>query len=167
MDIEALRDDLDYDASSGVFRWRHGVRTGNGALRLKPMDIAGTRSSDGYWQIRWRGKIYRAHRLAWLHVYGRWPSKLIDHINGDPLDNRIANLREASYALNNANSRIRKNNKSGYKGVSWSENAGRWGAWFSLHGKTRHLGYFDSPEAAHEAYFEAASAAFGEFARAA
>ena len=168
IDISALRDDLAYDPETGVFTWRHGVVTGNGAFRLKPGQVAGTNTGDGlYRQFKWRGHLYRAHRLAWLYVHGEWPVGEIDHINRDGRDNRIANLRLATRAQNLGNTRRRTTNQSGFKGVTWSAHAKRWSAWIATGGNTRHLGYFDTPEAAHQAYANAAKTAFGEFARAA
>ena len=64
---------------------------------------AGTPDREGYVVIRYAGKGYKAHRLAWLHVYGRWPNGPLDHINRLKNDNRIENLRETDDALNQHN----------------------------------------------------------------
>lgn len=167
IDITALRNDLEFNPDTGIFRWRHGVASGNGAMRVKPGQEAGTNTTDGYRQIRWRGRIYRTHRLAWLYVYGEWPDGEIDHVNGNGRDNRLSNLRIASRSQNVANTRCRKTNKAGRKGVTWSPHAGRWSAWIGAGGKTKHLGYFETRDQAHEAYKDAAQRAYGEFARAA
>jgi hypothetical protein len=85
-----VRELLDYDPKTGVFRWRSTTRKGEQAG-----SVAGSLQSDGIWRILVNGREYNAHRLAWLHVYGKWPPLVLNHINGDKADNRIANLREA------------------------------------------------------------------------
>jgi len=153
--IEILR----YEPETGDFIWlvnrgkaREGARAGN-------------RQSGGYLQVRIRGRNYYAHRLAFLYVHKRWPSQHIDHINGIPYDNRIANLREATPGQNMHNSVKPKNNTSGYKGVSLEKRTGRWRASIKVNNKIRHLGTYDTPEEAYEAYKEAAKKLHGEFAR--
>lgn len=87
---------------------------------------------------------------------------IVDHRNSDGLDNRRCNLRPASHSLNNANSFIRRTNKTGFKGVQIC--AGRFDAYISVGGRTRRIGRFHSGEAAARAYDAAALRAFGEFA---
>lgn len=86
-----------------------------------------------------------------------WP--YVDHINGDGLDNRRANLRQASHAQNMANTPLKINNQSGFKGVS--RHRERWRAQCG----PQYLGLFSSPESAASAYDAAALAMYGEFAR--
>lgn len=90
---------------------------------------------------------------------------LPDHINGNTLDNRRNNLREATGSQNQCNKRILKNNKSGYRGVSWSARNGKWVAYIKLQRVQKFIGYFDNPEDAHLAYLEAAATIHGEFCR--
>lgn len=105
------------------------------------------------------------HRLILARELGRelLPKEFVDHINGDGLDNRRINLRIATHQQNIRNQRLSKANTSGYKGVSKRNK--RWGSCISVDGKTIHLGRFDTPEEAHEAYCQAARKYFGEFAR--
>ena len=89
----------------------------------------------------------------------------VDHRDGDGLNNRRANLRVATVLENQFNARRRKDNASGFKGVSWHRAAGKWYAHISLNRKRFHLGTFDTPEAAHAAYAAASAAFHGEFGR--
>jgi hypothetical protein len=132
---ERLKEVLDYDPGTGVFRWR---ATGSGRKAKVGSELNGR----GYLQVRVAGKRYYAHRLAWLYVYGAWPREYIDHINRDTADNRIANLREATPAENQQNRDTNKNNTSGYLGVSWRKDCSRWAAKIMVDGKHHRLGLF-------------------------
>lgn len=155
-----LRALLAYEPETGFFRWL--VNT----PRTKAGKIAGSPHNMGYWEIRVRveGVKYRflAHRLAWFWGHNEWP-KYLDHINGNPLDNRIANLRPATNAQNTANGKRRITNKSGYKGVV--ARGQRWAAHIMKNGQQIWLGAYDSPEQAYAAYTAAAKHHFGEFAK--
>jgi hypothetical protein len=98
--------------------------------------------------------------------YGEQPPHVIDHANGDPHDNRISNLRCATFSQNTANSRLRKNTTSRFKGVLWNKQCKKWQARIKHHGKVLHLGLFTDPVQAHYAYVMAARAVHGPFARA-
>jgi hypothetical protein len=153
-----VRELFDYDASTGELRWRGGRRAGG---------IAGMVNKAGYRVVWGRGgkesrKMFLAHRLIWLWVYGEWPTK-IDHISGDKADNRLANLRQATNSGNSANSRLQARSKSGFKGV-WRHGPG-WAASIRKDNVTRHLGTFPTPELAYAAYCRAADSLHGEFAR--
>ena len=106
----------------------------------------------------------KAHRLAWFFVYGEWPQKQIDHINGNKSDNRISNLRLATASQNLSNKGITKSNTSGYKGVSFNRTKKKWMASIKVNKKSINLGYFLTPEEASEAYKAAAIKHHGEFA---
>jgi len=150
---EQLRKLLHYNPATGVFTWRtsgFGMKRGN--VAGKEWNYA--KSNLFYWRIGIIKKRYYAHRLAWLYVYGVWPSYEIDHIDGNGLNNCINNLREAKRHENMQNV-IFKTNKSGYIGVSWSKIAKKWQAQISNKLKRHHLGYYDTPEAAHAAYLAA------------
>ena len=142
---ERLRELLTYNPETGAFRHRiirRGVTCGS---------VAGSDNGRGYLRISVDGIGYRAHRLAWLYVYGVWPADQLDHINGDQSDNRIVNLREASPDQNQQNRTISKYNKCGIPGVSWDKTAGKWRAAIKVKGKYKSLGRFDSLEAAAKA----------------
>lgn len=156
---ERLLEVLEYNQETGVFVRR--ISTNNNS---KVGDVAGSHDTQGRIQIRIDGKFYSAHRLAWFYVHGEWPPQQIDHINMVRDDNRIANLRLANNAQNKANAALRPDNRSGFKGVTNKD--GRYRARIRIEGRLHSLGYFATPEEAHEAYKRAARKAFGEFFRA-
>lgn len=147
---DELKSLLAYDAVTGVFTWRVSRPT-----KIKPGDVAGNVTSKGYVTIGVKGKLYRAHRLAWLYLYGRWPVNEIDHINRIRSDNRIVNLREADRFVNTQNTTLQCNNKSGFRGVGWHKHRKAWRARISVKGKMKELGYFSTCEKAAEAYLKA------------
>jgi hypothetical protein len=146
-----------YDPQTGVFRWREPPhwRVSRGAL-------AGYYKNNRYLCIVVDGRSYVAQRLAWLYIYGEWPNGLVDHINCDRGDNRIANLRIADRVQNQANRGRPRTNRTGYKGVR-RESANSWSAKIRRNGEERWLGTFQSPEAAGRAYALAAVEVDGEF----
>lgn len=93
------------------------------------------------------------------------PGELVDHIDGDRLNNRRSNLRVATQSQNQFNRSKPRNNTSGFKGVSWKKSHKSWQAIIKVHGKHIHLGYFDIPEEAHAAYMKAACKYAGQYAR--
>jgi len=155
---ERLINALAYDRETGIFRWRVQLTP-----RAKIGSVAGWVNDAGYCQIRLDGISYAAHRLAWFYVYGKWPSKDVDHIRG--LSNRIDNLREATTAQNARNRTRQRNNTSGYKGVAWHKGSGKWAAQIGVDGRLRYLGVYDTKEAAYRAYCKAAEEMHQEFAR--
>lgn len=112
-------------------------------------------------------KKTRLHRVVMERILGRplRSSENVDHINGDSLDNRRANLRLATPTENARNARRSAANTSGYKGVTRCRRNGKWEAQIRIDGRNKFLGYFDDLEQAHAAYCEAAIHHFGEFAR--
>lgn len=107
--------------------------------------------SNGYRKLSVDGREYLVHRVAWLIVTGEWPECEIDHINGDPSDNRLDNLREATRAENCQNLAW-SGNAAGAPGVSFCKANGLWHAQITIRMKNEHLGYFASKDAAAEAY---------------
>lgn len=123
-----------------------------------------SRANSFYASANIQGKVIHMHRL--ILGLERGDHRLVDHKEaGQTLDNRRSNLRVATYAQNRRNSRLGKNNKSGYKGVSWWAPQGKWRAHFKINGVTKYLGTFQTPEQAHAAYTRAAIEHYGEFAR--
>lgn len=89
----------------------------NRAYNAQKGDIAGDINSTGYRRVNVDGKRYLVHRVIWLYLYGEWPNGQIDHIDGDKLNNRLANLQVVSAQGNSRNSKRYSNNKSGVTGV--------------------------------------------------
>ena len=149
---EIVRALLDYDRGTGEFRWKFSV-----GQRAKSGGAAGCLGPNGYVHINVIGHACYAHRLAWLYVYGEWPSEQVDHINGKRNDNRIANLRDVSHVGNCQNKRaaLPSNKSSGLLGVSWSSAMKKYGAQIVCNGVTHKLGYFDDKHDAHAAYVDA------------
>lgn len=154
-----VRNALSYDPATGELRWR----TSTGRKRVKPGALAGNLTPNGYRFVGIRGRRYAAHKLAWVHAYGRWPRGHVDHIDGNPRNNALSNLREATNAQNCHNSRVRRDNSSGCKGVSWRKGRQKWIAKVSCNGRAVQVGSFDNPEDAAAAYLDAASRLHGEF----
>ncbi len=102
------------------------------------------------------GKDYNAHRLAWLYMYGVWPEKLVDHINGRRDDNRIGNLRELSNTENQQNRRrAARHSSTGLIGVSQGRREGTFRAHITLNRERQFLGHFSDPLQAQQAYINA------------
>jgi hypothetical protein len=155
---ELLKELLHYDPETGRFTWRER------SLSSFPNDRVGNTwnsrfagSNAGYNRKKPCGKSYchillfkkprKAHRLAWIYMYGCVKNE-IDHINGNGLDNRISNLREVTKLENAKNHRKRITNKSGYTGVSWCRRTNKWRAEIKSNGKYFSLGYFEEIESA-------------------
>lgn len=143
---------LAYCQATGSFTWLQNRRGG-----ARRGDAAGTKTKTGYVQIHVAGRLYFGHRLAWLMTYGAWPSCVIDHIDGDGMNNRIANLRDVSVQVNQQNQRRahRSNKSSGLLGAHFDAVTGRWMAKISNANRTFNLGRYDTAEKAHAAYLKA------------
>jgi hypothetical protein len=158
---EAIRAAIAYDPHSGSLTWL--VDSG----RARAGKEAGFSDERGSRSVIIAGRRLKAHRVAWLLTYGEWPDLEVDHIDGDPSNNRLSNLRLANHTQNLGNMKRRRDNATGFKGVHYHKAARRYCAQVCA-GKVRHyLGLFDTPQEAHAAYIAAAERLFGEFARAA
>lgn len=115
-----------------------------------PGGAVGSRKSDGRVIIQIDGVEYKAHRLAWLMYYGSEPEGEIDHINRDPSDNRIENLRCVTHAENMYNRGVHKNNTSGTPGVRWHKTTSRWKVEIGVDGRLLSVGYYKTKEEAIE-----------------
>lgn len=165
MSLDTIRDYLSYDPETGIFRWiaRPSIRVIVGAEAgcVKPQPNQPSRRFIGF-----DGTTYMASRLAWFFIHGEMPPPeiKIDHRNRNQDDNRISNLRactQAENCLNRIGNRQRKNKDSGFKGVHWHPDRGKWTASF----RHKYLGIFLDPVEAAHAYDHAAMAYDPEFAR--
>jgi hypothetical protein len=143
-----------YDEDSGKLFWRRSPN------RRKPVgSLAGCLSlKTGRWVVSVCGKHYLAHRVVWAIKTGAWPKLLIDHINGDPLDNRFENLRDVTHSTNMQN--IRKaypRSKTGVLGVHLEPNSKRYPyfAGIRVDGKKRVIGRYKTVQEAQSAYLDA------------
>lgn len=116
----------------------------------KEAGVIVTKKRKKYRRIDICGQKIYAHRIAWAIHYGEHPGEEIDHINGDSLDNSIANLRQVSHQENCKNVKLQAGSRSGYCGVSWHEETGKWRARVKINGKEQHIGLFDDPQEAAE-----------------
>lgn len=121
---------LSYNPATGEFTWNKcpdKPKAWNTRWAGKKAGYRGPKS-HGYVQICVDGKLYLAHRLAWLYSNGEHPPAHVDHIDGDPSNNALANLRPASCSENLSNMKLKINNTSGEKGVAWDKSKKRWKA---------------------------------------
>ena len=136
-----------YNNETGEFLYR--VKRNNMAAGMRVGYI-----SKGYWMCRVKNKMFLVHRLIWLYVTGQWPNGFIDHINGNPSDNRWTNLRVVTNQINQQNQRkARKDSTTGLLGVTKIKK--RFVARIRYDGKKKHLGSFDTAMDAHLAYLKA------------
>jgi len=156
-----VRSLLDYDPETGAFTWKHGARV---PPRVRGKKAGSPSHTKGYVLIGVDGQIYLAHRLAWLHTYGRFPKADLDHRDRNPANNALSNLREASRSQNKVNVAKPASNTSGIKGVSKSATGRGWVAHIRHNYRKIHLGTFAKKRDAAAAYSAAAQRLFGEFA---
>ena len=146
---EYLHDILDYDEINGIFKWK----TSNGSRDIG--DVAGyVRKKDGYIDIKIQNVAYKAHRLAWLYVYGEQPKGVIDHIDRNKSNNRIKNLRDVTPSENAQNGPQFRKNKNIHVGVSLTK-AGKYRTRIYINQECIPIGHFDTEEDAITAYLDA------------
>jgi hypothetical protein len=155
-----LREVLDCDLTTGRITWRIKY-----CQKIVVGGDAGVIDRHGYRIICVDGLKYFAHRIVWAFANDAWPPSELDHIDGNPLNNSLSNLRIAQRAQNLRNQGLRKCNVSGHKGVSWNKNFGKWQARIQVDKKQIWLGLHDSIEDAAKAYEAAARQHHGSFAR--
>jgi hypothetical protein len=155
--LDRAKEVLDYDPGLGIFRWKIDRPTVN----KRAGDIAGSINKvSGYVVITIDGGQYYGHVLAWFFIHGEWPPSQVDHRDLNRSNNAEDNLRLATMSQQRANQLVRRDSKTGVKGVTKLK-SGK----FKARLAQRHLGVFDTVEEAADTYVRAAAERFGEFAR--
>lgn len=160
LSLNEIKQHIKYDAKNGCF---YRKQTNN---QHKVGEIAGNKRKNGYVILKVCGVNILAHRLVWLFEYGEWPKECLDHIDGDKSNNKIKNLREATYAQNKCNSKVRKDNELGLKGVNFDKKLKRYRARIFYNGKNLSLGSYNTKEEAHAVYVAKAKEIQKEFMKA-
>lgn len=161
---ERLKEIVKYNPESGQFLWKKkpSIYASHIVIGTVAGWITGPKRRR-YLKISINRKCYSLHRLAFLYMKGYIPDE-VDHRDNNPTNNKWNNLREATKNENAHNCPVRKDNSSGYKGVTWDKKVKKWRARIALNGERINLGYFDSKEEAHLAYKDAAVKMHGNFA---
>lgn len=142
--IEELRATFEYHTDGYLIRKRTGKPCGQHSNR-----------PDGRAEVNVNGRMLRAHRVIYAIIHGEMPEGEVDHIDQNPMNNRIENLRDVSTAENQHNSKKRKDNSSGFTGVHWYARCQKWRAEIRVNSRLIFLGYFENFEDAVEARKEA------------
>jgi hypothetical protein len=135
-----------------------GVKIGSKAGSIDP--------KTGYVRLKIDGSLFQAHRIIFKMMTGLdFPNAQIDHIDGDRANNRIENLRLADHSENQANGKVYKSNKAGFRGVHWHKQHGKYAASIQCGLKRMHIGLFSNPIEAAMAYNAKAVELFGQFVK--
>jgi hypothetical protein len=157
---------LSKDYLNQIFEYRDRElywKVDRGSNKVKNM-LVGSADVYGYLETSISKKSYKVHRLIFMMHHGYLP-KIVDHIDGNKLNNNIKNLRPANHNQNNQNSKKPITNTSGAKGVYWCKNVKKWRVCIRANGKHRHIGLFKDLELADLVAKEARDKYHGEFAR--
>ena len=134
---------FDYDPTTGIVKRRVTV-----ASNARTGQVVGWLNSDGYLSVRVNKTNYKLHQIIWLYSYGCWQNGVIDHINRNKTDNRIANLRDTTIQVNNINKGVRSDNKTGVPNIAWRERDKLFYVACRRNGKQNYGGSFKSLEEA-------------------
>lgn len=156
--VSTLREYFSYDGINLI--WKRTTTN-----RVKRGAIAGSKTVSGYLQVGFLGVDIKVHRIIWALVHGYWPELIIDHKDGNRLNNRIENLRETNFNGNLRNMRIPSHNTSGIKGVGFCKQTKKWTCSIHVNNKKIWLGRYNTKEEAAKVYAEASKKYHGEFGR--
>lgn len=150
-----LHERLRYDAATGSLVWlprpqtdfteKHHFASWVARCEGKEAGVVVTKKRKKYRRIDICGRKIYAHRIAWAMYYGQHPDAEIDHKNGNSLDNSIMNLRKVSHQTNSQNAMLQAKSRSGYCGVNWHAETGKWRARVKINGREKYIGLFDDP----------------------
>jgi hypothetical protein len=164
---EYLQECFEYDEDTGILTWKvrplhhfensHSMNVSNAQFPGKKI----LNNKKGYYVVKIKGKYYQVNRIVWKLLKGTEPENIIDHIDGDSLNNKIGNLREASNSENSRNVKFNKTNKLGVKGVC--QKCNKYQAQISYDGEVHSLGFYDTVEEASLVYQIASLKHHGEF----
>jgi len=170
MQAHEIRGLFTYD--SGYLYWKRRPRSdfknGAGWYNFNNQfagTCAGAARSDGRREIKIDGKSYKAARVIWAYHYSEWPTKMVDHINGDRSDDRIENLRLATPRQNAQNRSVSAKNSSGFTGISWHAPSDKWWVRITIDGKTKSFGLYEDLAEACLVAINMRKQLFGNFAR--
>ena len=171
--VEDLRQLISYNPETGELTWlprplrfcKSEREQSRWNSRCAGKTVIMTKNSDGYLRFKLFDVVYRSHRVCWAIHSGEWLGQdlFIDHVNNDPSDNRLVNLRVATMAQNNMNQRKIKKKTSSLKGVFWSNKDMAWRSRLIHEGRLYDLGLFYDEQLAHQSYCELAKELRGEF----
>lgn len=136
LDKKQLKNLLKYDKYTGKFTYK--ISSGS----VKKGNFAGYINPKGYEVICINKKLYLSHRLAFLYVTGKFPNKLVDHIDHNKLNNKWKNIRGCNLEDNQLNRSLNKNNKSGFNGIEWNKRDSKWSVRINIKGKRKYLGSY-------------------------
>ena len=142
---ELVKELFDYNPDTGILT--NKIARGGGTIAGS---ISGSLNNKGYLCVGINSSRYQVHRICYLHYYGFLPA-MVDHIDTIKLNNKILNLRKCTSQQNNCNMQIRKDNKSGIKGVCWDKRCKKWRTQVRVNGKVKSLGRFTDIEEAKKA----------------
>lgn len=154
--LDYLRQCLRYEPDTGKFFWLERPmwmfaderiwKSWN--TRLAGREALTTKDNHGYARSKLAGQMVSGHRLAWYMGHGEHPDNEIDHINGDPGDNRLANLRHVTHAENSRNRKLNRDSRTAWHGVSRDRLTGFWHAEIKFEQREVFLGSFITREEA-------------------
>lgn len=158
-----MRDSFDVEAENGCIKWRHPPKNHTRMLGKEAGSLRTNRSGKSYMHIKMNKRALRRSWLIFLWVNGRWPTHCIDHINGDSLDDRATNLREATITQNSWNHKRRSKSSHTPMGVRTTK-SGRFNARIKHNGKPITIGTYNTVDEAATAYQKKRGELYGEFA---
>ena len=162
-EVEQILKRLRFDKETGQFFWIKPSKYHLDLIGKVAGCIGRSNPNKKYWVIKLNGKAYKRARLVYLITHGKWPEPCVDHINGNSLDDRPENLRQASIMENAWNHKKRARRIQLPIGVR-NLASGKFQARIGYCGKQIHLGAFQSPNEASAAYQSKRKELYGQFA---